>query len=70
VPDAAGTFKGISLGGRAAEAWDRIFGDGTHREPRRHRGTVGELMDAWDERPVDCIHEWNIEHCSFGCADD
>jgi hypothetical protein len=27
MPDAAGNFKGISLGGKAAEAWERIFGE-------------------------------------------
>lgn len=26
MPDAGGNFKGISLGGKAAEAWERIFG--------------------------------------------
>lgn len=31
MPDAAGNIKGIALGGKAGEAWERIFGRGAFR---------------------------------------
>jgi hypothetical protein len=43
VPTADGRFKGISLGGKAAEAWERIFG-----QPKR------PCVDCGDEVRADC----------------
>ena len=47
MPDANGAFKGISLGGKAAEAWERIFGLASAVE---HEATPSNWRCAWERK--------------------
>lgn len=47
MPDAAGTFKGISLSGKAAETWERVFGKGTFA-PLREDDDIVDLRARYE----------------------
>jgi hypothetical protein len=57
MPDAAGNIRGIALNGRAAESWERIFGE---RECGQEPKTCKWGDACADCRPIGFTACWKI----------